>query len=193
MEMGTYVMKKIATITAIILAATIVMSACKKSAPKDTKTTPPKQTAQPAKQPDTTTPTTPEQPAVQPSDTATTAPKAEDEPAYTYSYTFTREDGKPKKNPFDPIFIPTIGPIEMFEITQLGVNGVIIHGIKQASVVTPDCTSIVVKIGDKIGVHGGEVVDITLEGVLVREPYVDNLGRIQEIERLIENKPYSCK
>lgn len=111
----------------------------------------------------------------------------------TYTYTTTRADGKPKRDPFQPIPVK-VRPTTQYEITQMGVTGVIIHGIKKAAVMTPNCATNFVVVGDPIGIHDGRVVDITLDGVLVRESYIDVNGQIQEYERLIPNKEFEkCK
>jgi len=105
-----------------------------------------------------------------------------------YSYKLIRADGKTKRDPFTPIRISELTPIRSYDISQLKVNGVIMHGKKTANVVTPSGDATRVHIGDKIGIHDGVVVDITLEGVKVKETYLDAKGRIQEIERFIENQ-----
>ncbi|GEM_PF-4608609 len=114
-----------------------------------------------------------------------------EEPVYSYSK--IRSDGQPKRDPFTPIEVVGVSPIRTFDVSQLGVNGVIMHGIKKANIVTPNCKSAEALIGDPIGIHEGRVVDITLEGVLVRETYLDMKGHIQEYERFIKNRPYRCK
>lgn len=80
-----------------------------------------------------------------------------------------------------------------YDISQMGVNGVIMHGVKTANVLTPNGKSTKVRIGDSIGINGGVVIDVGLDGVRVRETYLDVRGRIQEYERVINNKPYSSK
>jgi|GEM_PF-5288493 len=128
-------------------------------------------------------------PGVEEGKAAEGTPQKKEEPKYAYNS--IREDGKPKRNPFQPIPISPTTPIQQYEVTQLGVNGVILHGLKRASVVTPNCQSTFVKVDDPIGIHDGKVVDITLEGVIVKESFLDVQGRIQEYERTISNQPYA--
>ncbi len=116
----------------------------------------------------------------------------EEEVEVGYSYKMYRADGKIKRNPFQPIDPGVTTPLKDYELSQMGVNGVLIHGVRKASVMTPDCRSTTVKVGDPIGIHDGHVVDISLQGLLVKETYMDIKGRIQEYERLILNEPYSC-
>jgi Tfp pilus assembly protein PilP len=139
----------------------------------------------------TATATTSTKPAA-PTKPAEAVPKKKEE---VYAYNMIRTDGQPKRDPFTPIKMVGIEtPAQSFDVSQLGVNGVIIHGVKKANVVTPDCASLEVKVGDGIGIHDGTIVDITLDGVKVRETYVDIRGQIQEYERVIKNQPYSsCK
>ena len=106
-----------------------------------------------------------------------------------YYYDPIRADGKPKRNPFVPISIIVIRTLQ-YEVSQMGVNGVILHGVKKGSVVTPDCKTTFVRINDPIGIHDGSVVDISLEGVLVKEAFMDVAGNIQWYERLIPNRCY---
>lgn len=117
---------------------------------------------------------------------------AEEEVEVEYSYKMYRADGKVKRNPFQPIDPGVTTPLKDYELSQMGVNGVLIHGVRKASVMTPDCRSTTVKVGDPIGIHDGYVVDISLQGILVKETYIDIKGRIQEYERMILNEPYSC-
>jgi Tfp pilus assembly protein PilP len=186
-------MKKLFTLWIVLLLAVLTVTACKKEK-KQAAVSPPKGAPQAATQPakgaaTAAQPARPGQPtgaaeAKKEGETKTTTPE--------YSFNPIREDGKQKRNPFLPISIP-VNPTRTYEISQLGVNGVILHGVKTASVMTPNCQSTFVKIGDLIGVHDGRVVDITLAGVLVRESFVDVQGRIQEYERLISNQPYKCQ
>ncbi len=104
-----------------------------------------------------------------------------------YSYRIKRTDGQMKRDPFTHIRIDELTPVRSYDVSQLKVNGVIIHGRKTANIVTPNGKATKVHIGDKIGIHDGVVVNITLEGVKVRETYLDAKGRIQEIERFIKN------
>ena len=126
--------------------------------------------------------------------TAPTGAEATPKKEEVYSYNMIRSDGQPKRDPFTPIKMVIETPAQSFDVAQLGVNGVIIHGTKKANVVTPDCASLEVQVGDPIGIHDGTIVDITLDGVKVRETYIDVRGQIQEYERVIKNQPYSaCK
>lgn len=125
------------------------------------------------------------------STTSTSAAGAESDalqkPEEVYTYSVIRSDGKMKRDPFTPIQVEIMGPVERFDVGQMGINGIIIHGVKTANVQTPDGVSTQVHVGDKIGVNGGVVVDISLDGLIVRETYLDVNGRIQEYERVIKN------
>lgn len=183
-EMRKNAMKK-AMIVITIAVAMVFASACKKEkapAPQQQAKTPQQAPAQSA--------TAPTQPATASAE-AVAPEQAKKQPAYTY--TVTRADGKPKRDPFQPIPVQ-VRPTTEYEVTQMGVTGVIIHGIKKAAVMTPNCATSFVVVGDPIGIHDGRVVDITLDGVLVRETFIDVNGQIQQYERLIPNKEFEkCK
>lgn len=172
----------------MIVAALVLSSACKKEkAPASTQ----QAKTQPQTQAQSQTPAPVAQPTPAAPAEAAAPEQTKKQPVYTY--TATRADGKPKRDPFQPIPVE-VRPTTQYEITQMGVTGVIIHGIKKAAVMTPNCATNFVVVGDPIGIHDGRVVDITLDGVLVRESYVDVNGQLQEYERLIPNKEFEkCK
>jgi len=186
--------KKLKSIALVlVMAMTMVflvsLSSCKKSetGKKATPAAGPATTQTAQNQPSGGTQT---KPAAAPTTPAEAVPKKKEE---IYTYNMIRSDGQPKRDPFTPIKMVLETPAQSFDVAQLGVNGVIIHGTKKANVVTPDCASLEVKVGDPIGIHDGTIVDITLDGVKVRETYIDVRGQIQEYERVIKNQPYSCK
>jgi len=180
-------------VTLIILvgftaAVLISVPACSKKEEKTAAKAPAKK---PAPKPATaTTPAPPPEGSAQPA-----TPEAVDKPKKPekYSYKVIRSDGQPKRSPLAPIQVDPTTPIKMFDVSQLGVNGVIIHGIKKANLLTPTCISTEVRVGDAVGMHDGRIVDISLDGIRVIETYLDATGNIQEYERVINNQPSHCR
>lgn len=183
-EMGTKIMKKLLPMFVAATFLFVAATACKSEPPP-----PPKPAAPAIPAPAPAAPAAPA--AVTPEAPGQEGQNAEEEAVYTYNP--IRPDGKVKRNPFQPIEV-SINPEVQYEISQMGVSGVLLQNVKRAALRLPSCATVFISIGDKIGIHDGRAVDISLDGVLVRETFLDIKGRIQEYERLIPNQDYeACK
>ena len=80
---------------------------------------------------------------------------------------------------WDPFVIPTppiiTGPSsERFDLEQMLLQGIIRgSGMDAAYIILPDGSDRIVRIGDVLGKHGGEVKDIGEDYLIVEERYMD--------------------
>jgi Tfp pilus assembly protein PilP len=69
-------------------------------------------------------------------------------------------------------------PLENFDVADFKLLGVIYDGKKYyASVVLPDQKAYTLKKGMKVGIHGGTIVDITSDKLVIREYVRDFMGK----------------
>lgn len=69
-------------------------------------------------------------------------------------------------------------PIENFDVTDFKLLGVIYDGKKYyASVVLPDNKAYTLTKGMKVGIHGGNIMDITSDKLVIREYITDFMGK----------------
>lgn len=91
-----------------------------------------------------------------------------------------------KRDPFKDLLGPKPGgqpveelpPIQQFDLSQVQITGVILDEINGHRVMIkgPGGSSFVVKKGDVIGKHQGEITEVTLQGIRVVEKYEDYGG-----------------
>lgn len=114
-----------------------------------------------------------------------TAPEVEEKAPPEYVY-----DPAGRRDPFVPLLevkkaIPEndgpVTPLQTFEIGQLRLAGVVVgHAAPAAMIMVPGGKSYILKKGDRVGKNHGKVIDITPEGVFVKERYYDFSGEIRE-------------
>lgn len=105
------------------------------------------------------------------------------EPKYVY-------DPAGRRDPFVPLMevkkvVPVddgpVTPLQTFEIGQLRLAGIVVgHAAPVAMIMVPGGKSYILKKGDKVGKNHGEVIDITPDGVFIKERYYDFSGAIRE-------------
>lgn len=104
-------------------------------------------------------------------------------PKYVY-------DPAGRRDPFVPLMqvkkvVPTddgpVTPLQTFEIGQLRLAGIVVgHAAPIAMIMVPGGKSYILKKGDKVGKNHGEVMDITQDGVFIKERYYDFSGVMRE-------------
>jgi type IV pilus assembly protein PilP len=125
----------------------------------------------------------PKKVAVAPPKAAATAKEKEHPapPAYVYN-------PAGKRDPFAALVlvkraIPQPGeltPLQKYDLNQFRLIGIIVgKGAPRAMVVAPDGKSFILKPGIKIGRNDGMVVDITKDGVQIRERFYDFSGAVR--------------
>jgi len=91
-----------------------------------------------------------------------------------------------KRDPFVPFISPSDEiqpgktPLERFDIYQLKLTGIIAG--KEAMALAPDGVVYYMKVGTPIGRHGGKVVKIKQDEVVVKEKFRDYRGDVQSKE-----------
>ena len=89
-----------------------------------------------------------------------------------------------RRDPFEPYRIVTIetqgergGPLEQFELQQLGIVALIWDARRPRAIVSdPAGSTYVVRVGSRMGKNEGKVIHIGDNLVLVKETYVDYAG-----------------
>jgi Tfp pilus assembly protein PilP len=92
-----------------------------------------------------------------------------------------------KKQVLDSEEIPIISPLQYFDVKALQTKGVweAEAGNWKAMIETPDQQGIITKLGDPIGNSGGRVIQVSTNGVLVREYKLQKDGTQAFSERLV--------
>lgn len=91
-----------------------------------------------------------------------------------------------KRDPFVPFISPSDEiqpgktPLERFDLYQLKLTGIIAG--KEAMALAPDGVVYYIKVGTPIGRHGGKVVRIKRDEVVVKEKFRDYRGDVQSKE-----------
>ena len=82
----------------------------------------------------------------------------------------------------------TLNPLESYDLDEIRLIGVVFNGKEYlASVVLPDGKGFTVKKGMRIGINGGKIIDITEEGILVREYFPDYMtGQLKPRDRFMK-------
>lgn len=98
--------------------------------------------------------------------------------------------GRKKRDPFEPIEITPVGSLGEYDISLMKCNGVILGGpggsiVDKANVWTPDGKTTIVHIGDPIGIHDGRIINLSKEGITVRENWLNERDKLDEVDRLI--------
>ncbi|MCP3177420.1 pilus assembly protein PilP [Desulfuromonas sp. KJ2020] len=114
-----------------------------------------------------------------------TAPEEEVKEAPQYVYT-----AEGKRDPFKAIVQvqrvsleapEQLTPLQKFDLAQLKLIGIILgKGDPVAMVIAPDQKSYILKKGIKVGRNGGVVTSVEKDAVLVRETYLDMMGKEQQ-------------
>ncbi len=112
------------------------------------------------------------------------------EPAYAYDPTGRRDPFqsllKIKRSVVEPGNAP-LTPLQKYGIGQLNLVAIVVgKGEPRALVVAPDRKSYVLTKGMKVGENGGEVIDVTLDAVLVEEKFYDFAGDLKKTLREIK-------
>jgi len=114
--------------------------------------------------------------------------KVVESPAFTPIYSY---DPSGRRDPFQsllevrkivqPDSAEPLTPLQRYGIGQLNLVAIVVgKGDSRALVVAPDKKSYVLKKGVKVGENGGEVVEITVNSVLVEEKFYDFTGEMKK-------------
>ncbi len=114
------------------------------------------------------------------------------EPEYTYDASGRREPFKTlvvEELPEVPEIIVTPDPellktaLQKFEVSQLKLTGIILGGLGDyGRVVAPDGDSYMLNMGTLVGPHGGEVISITDNVIVVKETIHYESGKKEVVE-----------
>ncbi len=123
----------------------------------------------------------------------------EKEPEFTY-------DGSNRREPFKTLVaeeLPTVdeiiatptpggtvGALQKFEVKQLKLKGVILGGLGDyAKVEAPDGKSYTIDVGTFVGMHGGAVISIRDNAVIVKETIRYESGKEEDVETSLYLNP----
>ena len=120
---------------------------------------------------------------VKPAEEVAAAEEVTEPPPYVYT-------AEGKRDPFKPVVqvrqasMPEpelLTPLQKFDLSQLKLIGIILgKGEPVAMVIAPDQKSYILKKGVKVGRSGGVVTSVEKDVVLVRETYLDMMGKEQQ-------------
>jgi type IV pilus assembly protein PilP len=91
--------------------------------------------------------------------------------------------------------VAALPPIQQFDLETVKVVGVVVDPGRgaQAMIRAPNGQTFVIRKGSIIGKNEGEVVEITLKGILVVEKYLDFMNRETRKETFLKSHPASGK
>jgi len=114
-----------------------------------------------------------------------------------------RYDPTGRRDPFKSLLqlekkqrdIASLPPIQQFDLEAAKVVGVVVDPGRgaQAMIRAPNGQTFVIRKGSIIGKNEGEVVEITLKGILVVEKYLDFMNRETRKETFLKSHPASGK
>jgi type IV pilus assembly protein PilP len=114
-----------------------------------------------------------------------------------------RYDPTGRRDPFKSLLqlekkqrdVSTLPPIQQFELETARVVGIVVDPgrVAQAMIKAPNGQTFVVRPGTIVGKNEGEVVEITMKGILVVEKYVDFMNRETRKETFLKSHPTAGK
>ncbi len=119
----------------------------------------------------------------------------EESPGFTYDPSNRREPFKSlvaeELPPLEDIIVmPSPGevpetPLQKFEISELKIKGILLGGLGEfARVEAPDGKSYTIELDTLVGLHGGKVISITDNAVIVKETIHYKRGDVEEVEEV---------
>jgi len=114
-----------------------------------------------------------------------------------------RYDAAGRRDPFKSLLqlekkqrdVSTLPPIQQFELETVRVVGIVVDPgrVAQAMIKAPNGQTFVVRPGTIVGKNEGEVVEITMEGILVVEKFLDFMNRETRKETFLKSHPTAGK